>query len=145
MKKLLLTTCLSAFLLISCNSDDQADSPILGTWKAAKNITISGSNGVMLLQSPITGCDAGATYDFRANGDFEYRSSCTNSWETGTFKYSEGSMVITFYINVDGSDNQIGTENLHSLTSNEMQTITGKADYDNDGVQDISVISYVRQ
>lgn len=144
-KKLSVTAGLSIFSLISCDNDDQEGSPVLGTWKATKTMTISGNNGVILLQNPVTGCGAGATYEFRANGDFEYRSSCTNSWETGTFQYSEGSMAITFYINVDGGDNEVGTETLYSLTSSEMQTITGKSDYDNDGMQDTSVIVYTKQ
>lgn len=143
--KLSVTAWLSIFALISCDNDDQEGSPVLGTWKATKTMTISGNNGVILLQNPITGCSAGAIYEFRTNGDYEYRNSCTSSWETGTFKYSEDSMVITLYINVDGGDNEMGTETLYSLTASEMQTITGKSDYDQDGVQDTSVIVYTRQ
>ncbi|KMQ63101.1 hypothetical protein ACM46_14270 [Chryseobacterium angstadtii] len=147
MKKLKLTAYLSVIILvISCRNNDQADSPLLGTWKAAKTMTVSGNNGVILLQNSLTGCESNTTYQFWSNGDFEYNQYCSSPSvrETGTFSYGESTKVITFYI-TSGGGNQQGSETLYALTESEMQIITGKTDYDNDGVLDTSIIIYIRQ
>ena len=145
MKKYGLVIGLLSFIIISCNSDDQENAPILGSWKASKVKIISGYNGIILLENQ-SECITGTTYTFRANGSFEYRQSCSSSYtyESGTFKYNNDSKVIDLYINDEG-DTQQSSDTLHSLTEAEMQIINGKSDYDNDGVLDISVIVFIKQ
>src|ERR1700750_663941 len=117
MKKFKLIVGLSVLVLTSCQKDDEADSPVLGTWRATKNMIISGNNSMILLQNPLTGCEASTTYQFWSNGNFEYRQYCSTPsvHETGTFSYGENSNTITFYITTDGN-NQLGSETLYALT-----------------------------
>lgn len=146
MKKFKFIIGFSALVLTSCQNDSQADSPVLGTWRATKNMIISGSNRMILLQNTLTDCEASTTYQFWSNGDFEYREYCSSPsiHETGTFSYGANSNTITFYITTDGN-NQLGSETLYALTHTEMQIITSKSDYDMDGVQDTSVTVYTKQ
>jgi hypothetical protein len=140
MRKITIAAGLSFFIMVSCHNDDQADSPILGTWKATKTMTISGGNGIILQQQQLTGCEAKTTYEYKTNGDFEYNDYCSSPFirETGTFSYGEKSMVVTLYTFTDNGSQQ-SSQTLHSLTANQMQVLTNTFDYDNDGVPDLSV------
>lgn len=145
MKKIQIISLLLVFLFLSCNNDDYADSPLIGSWKAGKNKIISGSTGVALIENQLSGCDTKVSYDFLINGKFDYNNFCDNIRETGRFKFNKNSMTITFYIIRDGDDDQQGFQNLHSLDASTMEIINTKFDYDNDGMKDTYVTVFVKQ
>ncbi|WP_068942690.1 hypothetical protein [Chryseobacterium timonianum] len=145
MKKYQIISLLSVFLFLSCNNNDYADSPLIGSWKAAKRKIISGSTNATLIENQLSGCDTQVSYDFFVNGEFDYNNFCDNIRETGKFKFGPNSMVITFYITVTGGDDQQAYQNLHLLNTSTMEIINSKPDYDNDGIQDIYVTVFQKQ
>ncbi|WP_265429687.1 lipocalin family protein [Chryseobacterium sp. YIM B08800] len=153
MKKSFLLAFVTIFLFSSCSNDDNENNqtaikPIVGTWKMSKTMMISGSNNAILQSSSVTGCEALNTFEFGQNQGFSIKYYTKNNMEciadgfdTGTYQYSENSKMLTFTY----SDSVVESAVVHSLSSTEMMTVDHIEDYNNDGVNDTSVLLFKKQ
>ncbi|MDY0932021.1 lipocalin family protein [Chryseobacterium sp. CFBP8996] len=153
MKKNFLLAFATIFLLTSCGNDDNENNqnaikPIVGNWKMSRTMMISGSNNAILRSSPVSGCEALNTFEFGQNQSFSIKYYTKNNMEciadgfdTGTYQYSENSKMLTFTY----SDSMVESSVVHSLNSIEMMTVDHIEDYNDDGVNDTSVILFKKQ
>ena len=153
MKKNFLLAFATIFLLTSCGNDDNENNqngikPIVGTWKMSKTMIISGSNNTILRSTHITGCEAQNTFEFGQNQNFSIKYYTKNNieciadgFDIGTYQYSENSKMLTFTY----SDSVVESAVVHSLSTTEMMTVDHIEDYNDDGVNDTSVIVFKKQ
>lgn len=153
MKKNFLLAFAIILLFSSCGNDDNENNqniikPIVGTWKMSKTMIISGSNNAILQSTLITGCEAQNTFEFGENQNFSIKYYTKNNIEciadgldTGTYQYSENSKMLTFTY----SDSIVESAVVHSLNTTEMMTVDHVEDYNDDGVNDTSVILFKKQ
>jgi len=153
MKNNILLAFATLFLFSSCGNDDNENNqniikPIVGTWKMSKTMMISGSNNTILQSSPVTGCEALNTFEFGQNQSFSIKYYTKNNieciadgFDIGTYQYSENSKMLTFTY----SDSVVESAVVHSLSTTEMMTVDHIEDYNDDGVNDTSVIVFKKQ
>lgn len=153
MKQKFLLVFATILLFSSCGNDDNENNqngikPIVGTWKMSKTMIISGSNNTILRSTHITGCEAQNTFEFGQNQNFSIKyytknniECIPNGFDAGTYQYSENSKMLTFTY----SDSIVESAVVHSLNTTEMMTVDHIEDYDNDGVNDTSVILFKKQ
>jgi hypothetical protein len=153
MKKNFLLAFATLFLFSSCSNDDNENNqnvikPIAGIWKMSKTMIISGSNNAILQSGNITGCESLNTFEFGQNQNFNIKYYTKNNveciadgFDTGTYQYSENSKMLTFTY----SDSIVESFVVHSLNNAEMMTVDHIEDYNNDGVNDTSVIVFKKQ
>ncbi|MGO4708722.1 lipocalin family protein [Chryseobacterium sp. 2TAF14] len=153
MKKNFLLAFATLFLFSSCSNDDNENNqnvvkPIAGIWKMSKTMIISGSNNAILQSGNITGCESLNTFEFGQNQNFHIKYYTKNNveciadgFDTGTYQYSENSKMLTFTY----SDSIVESFVVHSLNNAEMMTVDHIEDYNNDGVNDTSVIVFKKQ
>lgn len=154
MKKILLLAVATGFIFSSCSSNDDAENeqnlhPIVGTWKMTKTMVISGSNNATLLSDPVSVCEGKETYEFKSDNKIIINyyagsgSNCTfDGTETGTYSYNDATKKLSMtFPNSSSSD----SATLHSLNNSEMMLIEDIGDYNNDGIDDISVLVFNKQ
>lgn len=153
MKKNFLLAFATLLLFFSCGSDDNENNqnaikPIVGNWKMSKTMMISGSNNAILQSSPVTGCETLNTFEFGQDQGFSIKYYTKNNIEciadgsdTGTYQYSENSKMLTFTY----SDSMVRSVVVYSLNNTEIMTVDHIEDYNNDGVNDTSVILFKKQ
>lgn len=96
--KLIFAALISAFLLNSCSSNDDAAS-IVGTWKYSKEGSVVGGTEVL---TPYSGNEDGCEKDkseFKADGtliDTYYTNTCDAVGNPGTYTKSGNSITTTF-------------------------------------------------
>lgn len=150
MKKNFLLAFATMLLFSSCGNDDNdnnqnAIKTIAGNWKMSRTMMISGSNNAILQSSPVTGCEALNSFEFGQNQSFSIKYYTKNNieciadgFDTGTYQYSENSKMLTFTY----SDSVVKSVVVYSLNSTEIMTVDHIEDYNNDGVNDTSVIVF---
>lgn len=114
----------------------------------SKTMIISGSNSAILQSSSITGCEALNTFEFGQNQSFSIKyysknniECIANGLDTGTYQYNENSKILTFTY----SDSVVKSVVVYSFNSTEIMTVDHIEDYNNDGVNDTSVILFKKQ
>lgn len=153
MKNNILLAFATLLLFSSCGNDDNENNqnlikPIVGTWKMSKTMMISGSNNAILQSTPVRGCEALNTFEFGQNQSFSIKYYTKNNieciadgFDIGTYQYSENSKMLTFTY----SDSVVESAVVHSLSTTEMMTVDHIEDYNDDGVNDTSVIVFKKQ
>ncbi|REC53731.1 hypothetical protein DRF62_12265 [Chryseobacterium piscium] len=153
MKKNFLLAFATLLLLSSCGNDDNENNqnvikPIVGSWKMSKTMMISGANNAILQSSPVSGCEALNTFEFGQNQSFSIKyytknnmECITDGFDTGTYQYSENSKMLTFTY----SDSMVKSVVVYSIDSAEIMTVDHIEDYNDDGVNDTSVILFKKQ
>ena len=153
MKKNFLLAFATMLLFSSCGNDDNdnnqnAIKPIVGNWKMSRTMMISGSNNAILQSNPVTSCEALNSFEFGQNQSFSIKYYTKNNieciadgFDTGTYQYSENSKMLTFTY----SDSVVKSVVVYSLNSTEIMTVDHIEDYNNDGVNDTSVIVFRKQ
>ncbi|CAH0164735.1 lipocalin family protein [Chryseobacterium sp. Bi04] len=144
MRKLLFLA-VSAFLLLSsCDNDDNSEPTVLGTWKMTKEMYISGKDNSIFDSTPYSACKSQSNFVFAADNTATFSqydlngTTCTLK-NSSNFTYSYDSKTKTLTLDANNTQESYV---LNSLTDNEMQILTNTDDYNDDGIDDKSVIVF---
>ena len=150
MKKILFAS-IAAFLMFSCNRDDNNTSSttdsVVGNWKLTTFIILDGKYKKTLYSETNSSCEASNRSVYKNDGttsftyyDYSTGTCALKTTKTGTYTYDSTNKKLTTI--VDGVST---SSTLYSLSSVEMQVQTGETDYNNDGTQDIKLTIYTKQ
>lgn len=138
MKKLLMFLFASGLVFSSCSNDDDEQNEefsLVGVWHPAREIVMSGSNGITLTNTDYSPCYRTSTFDFKTNNTvvsniFENNISgnCVSTGiDTAPYSYDH----VANKLIIDGE-----TTEIVSRTENEFQIVSDFEDRDGDGIDD---------
>lgn len=146
MKKFLVLAVATGFIFNSCSKDDEGEEEfsIHGVWSPAREIAVSGSNGVTIYNDPSSSCYRYSTYDFKSNNMLAKKIYDTDI--TGTCE-NFGTQNVPYSYDHNAKKLVIENENIEivSRTMGELQIVSHYEDVDDDNIDDKIIVVLVKQ